>query len=86
MKLELQAITRVVKAQVKVLENLSRFELASAPEEFRLMRRAINSVIKDRKLFCEDIKDILVDLLEMEGGVPYPTIISIYVAATNRCV
>lgn len=71
-KFELQAITRVVKAQVKVLENLSRFELASAPEEFRTMRRTISAVIKDRKVFCEEIGDILEDLLVIEGGVCYP--------------
>lgn len=68
-KIELLAITTVVKTQIKVLENLRQFELASGKEQFKVMHRTIAKVVGDRKAFCTDIKDILDDLVAIEGGV-----------------
>lgn len=76
MKTELLDIIRVVKAQVKVFENFNQFQYNLRLDQIGVVYKTINSVIKDRKDFCNKIENMLNKLQVVQNKVKTTLLLS----------
>jgi hypothetical protein len=59
MRTELSTIVTVVDLQVTILRRLKKFDYSSEEGQFKIMRKAIDKVIKSRKTFQTDVETMV---------------------------